>query len=89
MKLKMNLNKCCRCGCFFVSESDVCPNCEQKDRAEINRLQNYIEENSNVSEGYNMNTVISSTGITANNLNRFLAKEQFTDFANQIKQNLD
>ena len=86
----MNFNKCCRCGCFFVSENAVCPNCEQKDNAEINRLKNYIEENINNADVYNMNNVISCTGITANNLNRFLAQEQFADFANQIeKRELD
>ena len=33
-----------------------------------------------------MNNVISCTGITANNLNRFLAQEQFADFASQIER---
>ena len=82
----MNFNKCCRCGCFFVSESAVCPSCAQKDQAEISRLKNYIEENANGAEVYNMDNLVSSTGITANNLNRFLANEQFSDFANQMQK---
>ncbi len=80
----MNFNKCCRCGCFFVSENAVCPNCEQKDQLEINRLKNYIEENVNGTNFYNIDNVISCTGITPNNLNRFLAQDQFSDFASQI-----
>ena len=83
----MNFNKCSRCGCFFLSDSSVCPNCESKDQIEINRLKNYIEENG-TSEVYHIDNVISSTGITAKNLNRFLAQEQFADFANQIQKNL-
>ena len=86
----MNFNKCCRCGCFFVSENAVCPNCEQKDLIEMGRLKNYIEENVSGSDFYNMNNVISCTGITANNLNRFLAQSQFADFASHLeKGNLD
>ena len=36
----MELNKCTRCGCFYVSSNDVCPTCEQKDVAEIDKLKN-------------------------------------------------
>ncbi len=35
----MELNKCTRCGCFYVSSNDVCPTCEQKDVAEIDKLK--------------------------------------------------
>ncbi len=82
----MNFNKCSRCGSFFISDNLVCPNCEAKDQMEINKLKNYIEENANIVGTYNMDNVISSTGITYRNLNRFLAQEQFADFAKQINQ---
>lgn len=35
----MNLNKCCRCGCFYSSEGNVCPNCQPKDFNEIAKLK--------------------------------------------------
>lgn len=79
----MNFNKCSRCGCFFVSEGSVCPHCETKDQMEINRLKDYIEENSNTE--YSMDHIISSTGISNKNLNRFLAQEQFSNFASQMQ----
>ncbi len=78
----MNFNKCSRCGCFFLTKNQVCPSCEAKDQVEMNRLQNYIEEN--VSENTNIETICSSTGISSKNLTRFLAQEQFTSFANQL-----
>ena len=40
----MELNKCTRCGCFYVSSNDVCPTCEQKDVAEIDKLKNFLED---------------------------------------------
>ena len=81
----MNFNKCSRCGCFFLTEGAVCPNCQPKDQLEINRLKDYIAENTDIS--YNMNHIISSTGISDKNLNRFLADTQFSNFANQIEKN--
>lgn len=42
----MNLNKCCRCGCFYATEGDVCPNCQPKDFNEITKLKSYLEINS-------------------------------------------
>ena len=72
----MNFNKCSRCGCFFLTEGTVCPNCQPKDQLEINRLKDYIAENTDIS--YNMNHIISSTGISDKNLNRFLADTQYS-----------
>ena len=30
----MEFNRCSRCGSFYVSEGNVCPNCSKKDNAE-------------------------------------------------------
>ena len=79
----MNLNRCCRCGCFFVSDNSVCPNCAQKDQYEMNHLKNFLEENPN---SININDLANSTGISSKNLDRFLAQKQFSDFNTQIKQ---
>ena len=80
----MNFNKCCRCGCFFISDNSVCPNCQQKDQYEMNQLKNFLEENTNQ---INIDNLSAYTGISVRNLNRFLAQEQFADFSSQILQN--
>ena len=80
----MNFNKCCRCGCFFMSDNSVCPNCQQKDQYEMSQLKNFLEENTNQ---INIDNLSASTGISVRNLNRFLAQEQFADFSTQILQN--
>ncbi len=80
----MNFNKCSRCGCFYITDTSVCPNCQAIDQIEINRLKNYIEESGTTT--YNINEVITSTGISNKNLNRFLSQEQFADFAGQIEK---
>ncbi len=81
----MNLNKCSRCGCFFMSENSVCPNCQGKDQYEMSQLKNFLEEN--VIQSCTVDSLSVSTGISVKNLNRFLSQEQFSDFAEQIKQN--
>lgn len=70
----MNLNKCSRCGCFFNSNNNVCPNCEQKDLSEMSTLRNYIEENNNAS----IENISFSTGISEKNLNRYLKYDEFS-----------
>ncbi len=80
----MNFNKCSRCGCFFMSDSSVCPNCQPKDQYEMSQLKNFLEENTNQ---INIENLSSSTGISVKNLNRFLAQEQFADFNEQIQGN--
>ena len=41
----MDCKRCKRCGCFFVSNNDVCPKCELKDNNEIVKLRNYLDNN--------------------------------------------
>lgn len=78
----MNFNKCCRCGCFFMSDNNVCPNCQPKDQYEMNQLKNFLEENTSQ---INIDNLSSYTGISVKNLNRFLAQEQFSDFTQQVQ----
>ena len=78
----MNFNKCSRCGCFFMSETTVCPNCQPKDQYEMGQLKNFLEENTTQ---INIDNLSASTGITVKNLNRFLAQEQFSNFSEQIQ----
>ena len=56
----MNLNKCCRCGCFYSSEGNVCPNCQPKDFNEIAKLKNYFDVNSNFDS---IECISANTGI--------------------------
>lgn len=81
----MNFNKCCRCGGFFISDGNTCPTCLPKEQLEMNKLESFIAENTN--SDLCMQDVISSTGITNRNLNRFLAQDKFSDFASQIQDN--
>ena len=69
----MNLSKCERCGCFFVTENAVCPNCQTKDENEISQLKNFLTENdSNIS----IEELSLSTGISVKNVNRFLKDKE-------------
>lgn len=70
----MNLNKCSRCGCFYATAQDVCPNCTVKDTYEITKLQEFIEENGIPSS---LEGLCNSTNISKKNMNRYLGQEQF------------
>ena len=64
----MEFKKCERCGCFFISEDNVCCHCKPKDRADTIKLQNFIEENG---AGFSIEEISAGTGITTKNLYRF------------------
>ena len=66
----MEFKKCARCGCFFVSEAEVCPKCLPKDRCDISKLTNYINDN-NITASIISNLSVN-TGITLKNINRYL-----------------
>lgn len=65
----MEFKKCARCGCFFVSNNNICCNCEPKDTLELSKLNNYIEKNGNQNS---LDEISVSTGISINNLNRYI-----------------
>lgn len=65
----MEFKKCARCGSFFVSNNDVCCNCEPKDTLELSKLNNYIEKYGNSNS---LDEISVSTGISLNNLNRYI-----------------
>lgn len=66
----MNINKCERCGCFFASESEVCPKCQSKDENDIKRLKNFLNESDG--SAISVETLSFSTGVSLKNVNRFL-----------------
>lgn len=86
----MEFHKCSRCGCFFVTESSVCPNCQPKDQMEMSVLKSFLagctEQNKTV-EG-----ISASTGISVKNLERFFSQNEFSDYSfllNRKNVNLD
>ena len=64
----MEFKKCARCGCFFVTDGEVCSNCMPKDRLDIFKLQTYLEESKNNS----VDTIAINTGISTKNVERYL-----------------
>lgn len=77
----MNFNKCGRCGCFFVSDGNVCPSCAPKDSNELSKLNSYFSENNSV---ISMNDLSYATGISVKNLSRFVSEKNF-EYKKQIQ----
>ena len=66
----MDFKKCARCGSFFLSDNEVCPKCLPKDRCDISKLTNYINDNN-----IKTSTIVDlsqNTGITLKNINRYI-----------------
>ncbi len=70
----MELNRCSRCGNFYIAEGNVCPKCSAKDDYEFSSFQSYVEENGLTNS---LNIISNETGISVKNLNRFLGYEEF------------
>lgn len=70
----MEFKKCARCGCFFVSNNDVCCKCEIKDSADIIKLNDFIDTINDISS---INDISTSTGVSLSNINRFMDEKKF------------
>lgn len=79
----MEFKKCERCGCFYTSNDNVCYNCLTKEKSEINKFKNYIEEN-NINQINSLNDISIQTGISGKNINRFLNYEDFSNVSKQL-----
>jgi len=75
----MEFKRCVRCGCFFMSNNDVCCNCESKDRFDIAKLNNILEEDYNVNSIQDLSI---ESGINLNNINRFIANNKISGIDN-------
>ena len=77
----MELNRCSRCGNFYVAEGNVCPKCSTKDGVEFSTFKSYVQEN-----GFenSLNTISNDTGISVKNLNRFLGYQEFQDYQKEL-----
>ena len=78
----MKINRCMRCGNFYTSAGDVCPNCVNKDNMEFSAFKTYLENNQNETS---LNNVSLKTGISQNNLNRYLGYEGLEGFGKNFK----
>lgn len=81
----MELKRCARCGKFYASDVEVCQECAKKDTAELSKLKGFFAES--YASSVTKNEIISSTGISARNLNRYLGYEEFNGIF--IKDNAD
>lgn len=65
----MDFKRCNRCGNFFVSENNLCYECEVKDRADISKLNNILFNSSNINS---INELSATSGVNPTNINRFI-----------------
>ncbi len=66
----MELNKCSRCGAFYATSNNVCPNCMPKDSLEQFKLKTFLQENE---APVSLEALSNDTGISIKNLNRFIS----------------
>lgn len=76
MEVFMEFKKCMRCGCFFMSDNNVCCNCESKDRMDISKLNSILDETNNFNSIQDLSIL---SGVNINNLNRFISNNQISN----------
>jgi len=72
----MEFKKCMRCGCFYMSDNDVCCNCESRDKMDIAKINSILAENISYNSVQDLSI---ASGVNINNLNRFIANNEFSD----------
>ena len=82
----MNFKKCLRCGCFFSSVDDICPNCAPKDNFEMSKLKTFLV---NQTEEASIPDIIKGTGIEESNINRFMSNKNFIKEVKKEKNNIN
>ncbi len=75
----MEFKKCVRCGCFFMSNDNVCCNCESKDKFDIAKLNNILEDNDQFNS---IEDLSIASGVNVNNLNRYIKNNKLSGFKN-------
>lgn len=81
----MEFKKCVRCGCFFISKNDVCCNCETRDKLDIAKLNNILDEYNTFDSIQDLSI---ASGVTFNNLNRFIQNNKIDGINNNSYNNL-
>ena len=79
----MKFNKCVRCGAFFSSEDNVCPNCKSKDQVDMSTVKNYISQNDMPKS---VESLSFESGVSVKNINRFLEMKEFSAIKNSFKK---
>lgn len=82
----MNFKKCLRCGSFFSSVDDICPNCAPKDNFEMSKLKTFL---TNQVEDASVADISKDTGIDESNINRFMSNKDFIKAVKKEKNNID
>ena len=82
----MNFKKCLRCGCFFSSVDDICPNCAPKDNFEMSKLKTFL---TNQVEDASVADISKGTVIDESNINRFMNNKDFIKAVKKEKKNID
>lgn len=75
----MEVKRCIRCGNFVTSGDDLCINCSNKDKLDIQKLKNYFEDNENT---YTIRELSANTGISEKNLERYMENQEFAPYLN-------
>lgn len=73
----MQLNKCGRCGCFFMANDSVCPNCKPKDICDMNKLKSFFED---ANPDSSLTEISCGTGISEKNLHRLFSSDELANF---------
>ena len=72
----MEFKKCMRCGCFFISDNDVCCNCQSRDKMDIAKLNSILVENHSFNSIQDLSI---ASGVNINNLNRFITNNKLSN----------
>lgn len=72
----MEFKKCLRCGCFFISDNDVCCNCEDKDKLDIIRITDVLGEDINFDS---IQSLSIASGVNINNLTRLISNNKISN----------
>lgn len=70
----MEFKKCNRCGSFFASNNNICPNCISKENSEFSKLKSYFNDTDNIPT---VEYLSKNTGISENNIIKYLNSSEF------------
>lgn len=79
----MEFKKCVRCGCFFLSNDEVCCNCKPKDLCDSKKLGDFLENAPNITS---IEDISIGTGISVKNISRFIESGKYN--LNTIDKNV-
>lgn len=72
----MEFKRCARCGCFFMSDNNICCNCEDRDKLDMAKVSNILDENIRFNS---MEDLSIASGVNLNNLNRLIKDNKISN----------